>query len=184
MMRMLETIGHYRIRRKIGEGGMGVVYEGWDERLERAVAIKTIRETNESIDARGRLWGEARSLARVNHPRVCQVFDVLEDGEALVLILELLEGQSLADRLTRGTVSPSEAVDIERQHATYKCQRGDHHFIVIRNSLPNTRNLLHERNVKLFRDICDRSLGCPVKAALAGLRHIGATRMLVTPLRC
>ena len=100
MMRMLETIGHYRIRRKIGEGGMGVVYEGWDERLERAVAIKTIRETNESIDARGRLWREARSLARVNHPRVCQVFDVLEDGEALVLILELLEGQSLADRLS------------------------------------------------------------------------------------
>jgi eukaryotic-like serine/threonine-protein kinase len=115
MMRMLETIGHYRIRRKIGEGGMGVVYEGWDERLERAVAIKAIRETNESKDARKRLWREARSLARVNHPGVCQVFDVIEDGDALVLILELLEGQSLADRLARGPITTSEAVSIERQ---------------------------------------------------------------------
>jgi hypothetical protein len=46
---------------------MGVVYEGWDERLERAVAIKTIRETNETGNARSRLWREARSLARVNN---------------------------------------------------------------------------------------------------------------------
>jgi serine/threonine protein kinase len=112
---MLETIGHYRIRRKIGEGGMGVVYEGWDERLQRAVAIKTIHEASGSRDTRSRLWREARSLARVNHPRVCQVFDVLEDGEALVLILELLDGQSLADRLLGGVVTTSDAVGIERQ---------------------------------------------------------------------
>ena len=112
---MLETIGHYRIRRKIGEGGMGVVYEAWDQRLERAVAIKTIHEATESRDARSRLWREARSLARVNHPCVCQVFDVLEDGEVLVLVLELLDGQSLADRLAGGVVSTSEAVGIERQ---------------------------------------------------------------------
>jgi serine/threonine protein kinase len=59
---MHEMIGHFRIRRKIGEGGMGVVHDGWDERLERAVAIKAIREANESKDARSRLWREA-------HPR-------------------------------------------------------------------------------------------------------------------
>ena len=92
----LDTI---RIRRKIGQGAMGVVYEGWDERLQRPVAVKTIDEANESIDARNRLWREARSLARVNHPHVCQVYDVLEEGEALVLVMELLDGQSLADRL-------------------------------------------------------------------------------------
>jgi serine/threonine protein kinase len=82
-----KTISHYRIRRKIGEGGMGVVYEGWDERLERAVAIKTLREASQSGIARSRLWREARSLARVSHPRVCQVFDVLENGEDLCLVL-------------------------------------------------------------------------------------------------
>ena len=148
MMRMLETIGHYRIRRKIGEGGMGVVYEGWDERLERAVAIKTIRETNEGIDARGRLWREARSLARVNHPRVCQVFDVLDDGEALVLILELLEGQSLADRLTRGTISPSEAVDIERQ--ILEALQALHDIGIIHRDLKPSNAFLTRHGVKLL----------------------------------
>jgi eukaryotic-like serine/threonine-protein kinase len=112
---MLETIGHYRIRRKIGQGGMGVVYEGWDDRLKRPVAVKTIHEATESEQARSRLWREARSLARVNHPNVCQVFDVLEEGESLVLILELLDGQSLADRLRTGMVTTSEALTVERQ---------------------------------------------------------------------
>ena len=112
---MLETIGHYRIRRKIGQGGMGVVYEGWDDRLKRPVAVKTIHEATESGQARSRLWREARSLARVNHPNVCQVFDVLEEGESLVLILELLDGQSLADRLRTGMVTTSEALTVERQ---------------------------------------------------------------------
>jgi len=112
---VLVQVGHYQIRRKIGEGGMGVVYEGWDERLGRTVAIKTVREASKSGDARSRLWREARSLARVSHPRVCQVFDVLEDGKDLFLVLELLDGRSLADRIASGSTTTSEAVSIERQ---------------------------------------------------------------------
>ena len=112
---MLETIGHYRIRRKIGQGAMGVVYEAWDDRLERPVAVKTIHEASKSKEAHCRLWREARSLARVNHPNVCQVFDVLEEGECLVLILEFLEGQSLAERLLTHTINTSEVLAIERQ---------------------------------------------------------------------
>jgi eukaryotic-like serine/threonine-protein kinase len=99
---MLEAIGHYRIRQKIGQGAMGVVYEGWDDRLQRPVAVKTLDETNEGGAARSRLWREARSLARVNHPNVCQVYDVLEEREVLVLVMELLDGLSLADRLLAG----------------------------------------------------------------------------------
>jgi TolB-like protein len=111
---MLETIGHYRIRHEIGQGAMGVVYEGWDNRLERSVAIKSIK-ANESKEARHRLWREARSLARVNHPHVCQVYDVLEEGEVLVVIMELLDGHSLADRLLTGTITSSEALRFVRQ---------------------------------------------------------------------
>ena len=148
MMRMLETIAHYRIRRKIGEGGMGVVYEGWDQRLERAVAIKTIREANESSDARKRLWREARSLARVNHPGVCQVFDVIEDGDALVLILELLEGQSLADRLAGGTISTSEAVGIERQ--ILEALQALHDIGIVHRDLKPSNAFLTRHGVKLL----------------------------------
>ncbi len=115
MVELPKTVSHYQIRRKVGEGGMGVVYEGWDERLQRTVAIKTIREASESEDSRRRLWREARSLAKVSHPRVCQIFDVLEDGEALFLVLEFLEGQSLADRISSGPMTAAEAVSIELQ---------------------------------------------------------------------
>jgi TolB-like protein len=94
---------------------MGVVYEGWDERLDRAVAIKTIHPASDSSDARARLWSEARSLARISHPNVCQVFDVLEENNLLLLVLELLEGQSLADRLASGPIVTAEAVVMERQ---------------------------------------------------------------------
>jgi len=148
MMRMREMIGHYRIRRKIGEGGMGVVYEGWDECLERAVAIKAIREANESKDARSRLWREARSLARVNHPGVCQVFDVIEDGEALVLILELLEGQSLAERLARGTITTSEAVGIERQ--ILEALQALHDLGIVHRDLKPSNAFLTRHGVKLL----------------------------------
>jgi serine/threonine protein kinase len=112
---MLETIGHYRIGQKIGQGAMGVVYEGWDDRLQRPVAVKTIDETNGSGVARSRLWREARSLARVNHPNVCQIYDVLEEGEALVLVMELLDGRSLADNLLNGIVEASQALKIVKQ---------------------------------------------------------------------
>jgi eukaryotic-like serine/threonine-protein kinase len=145
---MLETVGHYRIRRKIGEGGMGVVYEGWDQRLERAVAIKTIHDETESRDARSRLWREARSLARVNHPRVCQVFDVLEDGKVLVLVLELLDGQSLAYRLAGGAVTTWEAVGIERE--ILEALQALHDLGIVHRDLKPSNAFLTRHGLKLL----------------------------------
>jgi serine/threonine protein kinase len=110
-----DTVAHYRIEAKLGEGGMGVVYKAWDQRLERAVAIKTLRGVGEGEEARRRLWHEARSLARVSHPNVCQVFDADEDGETLFLAMELLEGQSLAGRLASGPLGASDTAPIARQ---------------------------------------------------------------------
>jgi serine/threonine protein kinase len=112
---VLRTVSQYEIRRKIGEGGMGVVFEGWDRRLGRHVAIKTLRDATESENAKTRLWSEARSLARVSHPCICQIYDVLEEGPDLFLVLEFLEGQSLADRLNSGPIPNKEAITIEQQ---------------------------------------------------------------------
>lgn len=105
-------IAHYRITRKLGEGGMGVVYEAVDERLGRSVAIKTIRDASVEPNARERLWREARSAASINHPNVCQVYEVGEDQGEPFLVMELLEGEALAERLRRGALTIAEAAPI------------------------------------------------------------------------
>jgi serine/threonine protein kinase/tetratricopeptide (TPR) repeat protein len=105
-------IGHYAIMRKLGEGGMGVVYAARDERLERTVALKTISSLADSDTARKRFWREARAAASVNHPNVCQIHEIGDDEGTLFIAMELLEGESLTDRLRRGPLDVSEALPI------------------------------------------------------------------------
>jgi serine/threonine protein kinase len=145
---MLEAIGHYRIRQKIGQGAMGVVYEGWDDRLQRPVAVKTIDETNQSGAARSRLWREARSLARVNHPNVCQVYDVLEEHEVLVVVMELLDGLSLAERLLTGMLDASEALKITQQ--MLQALQALHDLGIVHRDLKPSNVFLTRHGVKLL----------------------------------
>jgi serine/threonine protein kinase len=95
------TVGHYRISSKLGEGGMGVVYAAHDERLGRRVALKMISKTAADDRARERLWREARAAASLNHPNVCQLYEIGEEKGELFLAMELLEGESLAVTLLR-----------------------------------------------------------------------------------
>ena len=106
------TVGRYRITGVLGEGGMGVVYAAHDERLDRAVAIKTLRGDTPDASARERLQREARAAARVNHPSICQLYELGEEGDELFLAMELLEGESLAQRLSRGPLPPGDALPI------------------------------------------------------------------------
>ncbi len=105
-------IGHYAIARKLGEGGMGVVYAARDERLERTVAVKTMSSLAHDETARKRFWREARAAASVNHPNVCQLYEIGEEDGELFIAMELLEGEALAERLRRGPLRVSEAVPI------------------------------------------------------------------------
>jgi non-specific serine/threonine protein kinase len=108
---MPERIGRYRIERKIGEGGMGVVYAAHDETLDRPIALKVIRQACDE-QARRRFWREARVAAAVSHPNVCHIHEVGEQDGALFIAMELLEGEALADRAQRGSLSLPEAVEI------------------------------------------------------------------------
>jgi serine/threonine-protein kinase len=105
-------IGHYAITGKLGQGGMGVVYLAHDERLGRAVAVKTMSSVGGDDTARKRFWREARAAASVNHPNVCQLYEIGEDGGELFIAMEVLEGEALAERLRRGPLSVSETLPI------------------------------------------------------------------------
>ena len=106
-----ERIGHYTVQRKLGEGGMGAVYAAQDTRLHRTVALKTIVRGDDET-ARQRFWREARAAASVNHPNICQIYEIGEDAGRLFIAMELLEGESLADRLRSGAMRIAEATPI------------------------------------------------------------------------
>ena len=105
-------IGRYAITRKLGEGGMGVVYAARDERLARTVALKTMSSPASDDTARKRFWREARAAASVNHPNVCHIYEIGEQGGELFIAMELLEGEALGEHLRRGPLSVSETVPI------------------------------------------------------------------------
>jgi serine/threonine protein kinase len=88
---------------------MGVVYKAQDQRLERIVALKVIREFDSDASRRSRFWQEARAAAQVAHPNACRIYDITEDQDRLVLVMEFIEGESLARRLERGPLPVQEA---------------------------------------------------------------------------
>ncbi|HJR60638.1 MAG TPA: protein kinase [Vicinamibacterales bacterium] len=107
---MPTSIAHYEITGTLGEGGMGIVYAARDRRLDRSVALKMIRRGSADPDAAERLRREARAAATVNHPNICQLYDIGEEAGDLFIAMEYLDGESLASRLARGPLPLNEAV--------------------------------------------------------------------------
>jgi serine/threonine protein kinase len=107
-----QIVGRYRIDRQLGEGGMGIVYAAHDLQLDRPVALKRIRGGAEDATARERLKREARTAAGISHPSVCQVYELVEDVDELFIVMELLEGESLAERLRGGPLPVTTAVPL------------------------------------------------------------------------
>jgi tetratricopeptide (TPR) repeat protein/predicted Ser/Thr protein kinase len=102
MIRPGDRIGHIRVEGFLAEGGMGAVFVGFDERLERPVALKAIRSDRLDAAARARFLIEARLLSQLDHPNICRIHGYLEDREGDFLVLELIRGRTLRQALREG----------------------------------------------------------------------------------
>src|ERR1700742_693325 len=102
-----ERIGPYRLEKKLGAGGMGVVYAAWDERLERRVALKQIRKEIADAGLRERFRREARAVAQLDHPSIVRIHDLLETPDGDWLVLQFVDGTTLAQRLREGPLPPA-----------------------------------------------------------------------------
>src|ERR1051326_7554244 len=172
---MLDRIGPYRIVRKLGEGGMGVVYAAEDERLHRAVAIKTIRDVSDS-SVRERFMREARAAASLSHPNVCQLFDIGDTEGTPFLVMELLDGESLAERLARGALPLAEALRVALAILTALDALHTRGFV--HRDLKPSNVFMTGYGVKLLDFGLARELHPPTLSADATTMHPGASPAL------
>jgi predicted Ser/Thr protein kinase len=112
------TLGSYQVESPLGSGGMGEVYKARDTRLDRTVAIKVLPpHIAADPDVRQRFEREAKAIAALNHPNICTLYDVGREQDADFLVMEHLEGESLAERLERGALPLDEALRVATQVA-------------------------------------------------------------------
>jgi Tol biopolymer transport system component/predicted Ser/Thr protein kinase len=141
-----QTIAHYRIVGKVGEGGMGVVYRATDTKLNRDVAIKILPESfAQDPDRMARFTREAQVLASLNHPNIAAIYGV----EERALVMELVEGPTLAECIAAGPIPPDEALLIAKQIAEaleYAHERG----IIHRDLKPANIKITPEARVKVL----------------------------------
>jgi len=148
MTEIPERVGPYRILSKVGEGGMGVVYKAEDSRLGRVVALKVIRQLDGDMTKRQRFWQEARAAAQVAHPNACRIYDIAEECQQLVLVMEFIEGESLEQRLKRGPLPAQDAAQIVL--AVLSALEAFHKLGIVHRDLKPGNILLSESGTKLL----------------------------------
>src|SRR5437867_6710952 len=112
-LQIRQQLGSYEITALLGKGGMGEVYRARDTKLKREVAIKILpEEFSRDPDRVSRFHREAEVLASLNHPNIASIYDLLEAEGARYLVLELIDGETLADRIKRGPIPVQETLDI------------------------------------------------------------------------
>ncbi len=144
------TFGHYQIMSLLGKGGMGEVYQATDKKLGRDVAIKVLpEEFAQDADRVARFQREAKLLASLNHPNIAAIYGLEESGGTNFLVLELVEDETLADRLKRGPIPVEEALKLALQIA--EALEAAHEKSVIHRDLkPANIKVTPDGNVKVL----------------------------------
>ncbi|MDX6531954.1 MAG: eukaryotic-like serine/threonine-protein kinase [Blastocatellia bacterium] len=147
-----QTISHYRIVEKLGEGGMGIVYVGEDTVLGRRVAIKTLTAARSSTDQhfRGRFLREARSISKLSHPHIATIYDYGEtaDGQPYI-VMELIEGETLSHLMAREALTIPRVIEIVEQVAEALAE-AHRHGIIHRDIKPSNIAINERGDVKVL----------------------------------
>lgn len=139
-----KQLGHFRIERLLGAGGMGEVYLATDLALDRPVAIKVLPEEMAArADRRDRLVREARAQARISHPHVAHIYFIGEDGGQLYFAMEYINGTTVADRIAKGPLPVEDAIAIIRAAVT-GLREAEKHGVTHRDVKPS--NLMIDAN--------------------------------------
>src|SRR6266516_5730772 len=141
-------LGRYEIRAKVGEGGMGEVYRARDEKLNRDVAIKVLPASlSQDQDRLRRFEQEAQAAGALNHPNILAVYDVGTHAGAPYVVSELLEGQSLKERLCDGPLAQRKSIDYAVQ-AAHGLAAAHEKGIVHRDLKPDNNLITKDDSIK------------------------------------
>jgi len=165
-----QTIGHYQVIEQIGAGGMGVVYRARDQRLNRDVALKVLPPGKLGFDApRKRFRKEALALAKLNHPNIGTVYDFDNQDGIDFLVMEYIPGETLGQRLAKGTVPEKEWISISLQIAA-ALEEAHEHGIVHQDLKPGNIMVTPKGQVKVLdfglAQLLDAGTGAEVTATL------------------
>ena len=145
-----DRLGPYEVHSALGAGGMGEVYRARDTRLNRDVAIKVLPDAFvHDADRLARFKREAHVLASLNHPHIAAIYGLEESASGSALVLELVEGPTLADRIARGPIPIDEALPIARQIAD-ALEAAHEHGVIHRDLKPANIKLTPDGNVKVL----------------------------------
>lgn len=168
------TVGKYRIEARIAEGGMGVFWRALDTKLDRIVGLKTLHaEFSVEPSLRDRFVNEARALARLNHPNICVLHDFFESSEQLYIVMEFIQGETLADLVKhRGAFPKSEIVPIFRQ-ILLALDYAHNHGVIHRDIKPSNIMVTEQGMVKVMDFGIAKMVEAPVQLTRTG-RKVGS----------
>src|SRR5437879_6200729 len=176
-------LGPYEVVAPVGAGGMGEVYRARDTRLGRDVAIKVLpSRLSENLEARARFEREARVVSGLNHPHICVLHDLGREGGIDYLVMELVEGESLAERIARGPLAIGEVLRLGAEIADALDRA--HRAGVVHRDLKPGNVMLSRSGAKLmdFGLARESRVGSVLRTTGSGLGPMSQSPTIVTPL--